>query len=77
MFASKPQHSPVYERHICFVMSQWSVTIDVIYARPAQHDCHNRRVPIGFDTALVNLGNGGKMSVEGDYLDVCVQGHFS
>jgi hypothetical protein len=54
-----------------------NVTVDAIHARPAQHDCHNRRVPTRFDTALVNLGNGGKMGVEGDYLDVCMQGHFS
>ncbi|KAG1770541.1 hypothetical protein EDD22DRAFT_977201 [Suillus occidentalis] len=42
-----------------------NVTIDAIHARPARRDCHNRRVPARFDTALVNLGNGGKMGVEG------------
>ncbi|KAG1844739.1 hypothetical protein C8R48DRAFT_617813 [Suillus tomentosus] len=42
-----------------------NVTVDAIHARPARRDCHNRKVPARFDTALVNLGNGGKMGVEG------------
>ncbi|KAG2078736.1 hypothetical protein BDR04DRAFT_1124421 [Suillus decipiens] len=41
------------------------VTIDAIHVRPAQHDHYNRRVPARFNTALVNLGNGRKLGVEG------------
>lgn len=52
-------------------------TVDAIHARPARHSRHSRRVPARFDTALINLGNGRKLGVEGDCLDVCMCGHLN
>ncbi|KAG0692585.1 hypothetical protein DFH29DRAFT_985732 [Suillus ampliporus] len=40
------------------------VTVDAIHARPARRDGHNRKVPARFDTALINLGNGGKLGAD-------------
>ncbi|KAG2739279.1 hypothetical protein P692DRAFT_20756281, partial [Suillus brevipes Sb2] len=42
-----------------------NITVDAIHARPARRDRHGRDVPARFDTALVNLGNGGALGVEG------------
>ncbi|KAG1883994.1 hypothetical protein F4604DRAFT_1878821 [Suillus subluteus] len=42
-----------------------NLTVDLIHARPARHDRHRRNVPARFDTALVNLGNGGPLGMEG------------
>lgn len=44
-----------------------NLTVDSIHARLARHDHHRRNVPARFDTALVNLGNGGPLGVEGRY----------
>ncbi|KAG1789961.1 uncharacterized protein HD556DRAFT_1433520 [Suillus plorans] len=53
-----------------------NLTVDSIHARPARHDRHHRNVPARFDTALVNLGNGGPLGVEG-YCVAQVQVVFS
>ncbi|KAG1773500.1 hypothetical protein EDD22DRAFT_976106 [Suillus occidentalis] len=42
-----------------------NITVDAIHTRPARRDRHSRNVPARFDTALVNLGNGGNLGVEG------------
>ncbi|KAG1852697.1 hypothetical protein F4604DRAFT_1686543 [Suillus subluteus] len=44
-----------------------NLTVDSIHAQPARHDCHSRNVPAMFDAALINLGSGGNLSVEGRY----------
>ncbi|KAF8840735.1 hypothetical protein BDN67DRAFT_902984 [Paxillus ammoniavirescens] len=42
-----------------------SITMDAIHAQPQQKDRQGRAVPGRFDTALVNLGEGGETGVEG------------
>lgn len=42
-----------------------NLTVDAIHARPARCDHHGRHMPARFDTALINLGTGGNLGVEG------------
>ncbi|KIJ57828.1 hypothetical protein HYDPIDRAFT_34756 [Hydnomerulius pinastri MD-312] len=42
-----------------------SRTVDAIHAKPGRKDRHGRKVPARFDTALINLGDGGETGVEG------------
>ncbi|KAG1885292.1 uncharacterized protein F5891DRAFT_970195, partial [Suillus fuscotomentosus] len=42
-----------------------TVTVDSIHVRPQRRDHHKRQVPARFDTALVNMGHGGRLGVEG------------
>jgi hypothetical protein len=46
-----------------------AVTVDSIHARPQRRDRHKRNVPARFDTALVNMGRGGKLGVDGELHD--------
>lgn len=41
---------------------------DVIHAKPSQYDTRNREIPGQFDTALVNMGDGGAVGVHGTFM---------
>ncbi|KAG1727379.1 uncharacterized protein EDB91DRAFT_1061175, partial [Suillus paluster] len=51
------------------------LTVDAIHTQPARRNGHNRRVPARFDTALINLGNGGKLGIKGERTCLCMRGH--
>ncbi|KAF9522759.1 hypothetical protein CPB83DRAFT_776604 [Crepidotus variabilis] len=42
-----------------------SIVVDSIHCEPARFDRYNNRIPGRFDTAMVNIANGGRVGVKG------------